>query len=104
MANFAVVKFSGKQFLVKKGDKIQVANLDYGVGKEVKFDQVLIVANDTVKIGKPQVINFKVIGKVLRKFAGEKITVTKFKSKSRYLKRIGFRPKLAEIEITRIGA
>lgn len=101
---WAVIKYSGKQYLVKPGLKIRVDTLGEEIGKEIKFDQVLLVANENLKIGRPNVVNLKVKGVVVRKFLGKKITVTKFKPKSRYLKRIGFRPKLAEVEITQIGA
>lgn len=102
--NWAVINFSGKQYLVKAGSKIQVGNLSKDVGQTVTFDKILLAVNDSIKIGKPTIENFKILGKVIRKFAGPKIVVTKFKPKSRYLRRVGFRPKFTEIEIVRIRA
>lgn len=102
--NWAVIKFSGKQYLVKVGDKIQVNNLPQNPGEVVNIAQVLLATNEKVSIGTPVIENFKVTARIIKKFSGRKITVTKFKAKSRYLRDIGFRPKLAEIEITKIGA
>lgn len=97
----AVVKFFGKQYLVEAGSKIQVSNFGQ-VGDKVDFDQILLVANGRVTVGKPIVKNAKILGKVTRKYLGPKITVVKFRPKSRYLRRVGARQKFSEVEITKI--
>lgn len=97
----AVVKFAGKQYLVTTGAKIRVSNFG-AVGDEVSFGQVLLVADGRVKIGKPEVKNVKITGKIVKKFSGPKVSVVKFRPKSRYLRRTGFRQKFSEVEITKI--
>lgn len=70
----------------------------------VVFDQVLLVADgDKVLIGKPAVKNAKVEAKIIRQGRGDKVIVFKYKSKTRYRVKRGFRPQFTEIEIQKIS-
>ncbi|MCT4592525.1 MAG: 50S ribosomal protein L21 [Candidatus Gracilibacteria bacterium] len=100
---FAVIETGGKQYRVEKGDKIQIEKLNEKVGAKVKFDNVLLVADDKdVEVGKPTVEKVTVSAKVLEQGKADKITVFKFKSKKRYQKKQGHRQQYTEIEITDI--
>lgn len=102
--NYAVVAFAGSQFLVSVGDKVDFPNLNLAEGKEVRFDRVLLARVDSqTLIGNPVVDQFSVLGKVVKNFRGEKLDVFKFKAKSRYRRKIGFRPSLSQVEIIQIG-
>jgi len=102
--NLAVIQFQGHQFLVKPGDKIQVDKLPVEEGKKIEIKEVLLVADEKgkVKIGTPVLKKTVVEGKVVAQKKGKKIKILRFRAKSRYRKRKGFRPELTEIEITAI--
>ena len=97
----AVIETSGKQFLVKEGNKILINRTDKKEGEEIVFDKVLLVKNNDIKIGKPYVENAKVVGKVIRKIK-KKILIIKFKPKTRYRKRKGYKHYFDEVLIEKI--
>jgi len=97
----AVIETSGKQFLVKEGNKILINKTDKKEGEEIIFDKVLLVKNNDIKIGKPYVENAKVVGKVIRKIK-KKILIIKFKPKTRYRKRKGYKHYFDEVFIEKI--
>jgi large subunit ribosomal protein L21 len=100
---FAVIKTGGKQYKVAEGDVLRVEKLETK-GDEVVFDNVLLVVNGEVKLGKPVVSGAKVSAKVLEEGKGEKKMVFKFKSKTRQHKKKGHRQPYTKIEITKITA
>ena len=76
------------------------------MGEKEKIEsEVLLFANDgKVKVGKPKVRNVKVKFKIIEeKLKGKKITVQTFKAKSRYRRKIGFRPQYSKILIEKIS-
>lgn len=100
--DFAVVKISGKQFKVVEGDTIEVAKLS-DKDKKIKFEKVLLTSfGGKVKIGAPNVKGAKVTATILENKKGEKIRVSKFKSKVRYRRTSGFRPQLSVLKIEKI--
>lgn len=98
---YAIVKIKGSQYKVSEGDEILVG---LHQEKEKVEPEVLFVNSDgKVSIGNPQVKGAKVAVKVLeQKEAGKKLHVKKFKSKSRYRRKIGFKPKFTRIQIGKI--
>ena len=60
---FAVIKTGGKQYRVAAGDKIQIEKLEGNPGDQVKFAEVLMIANgDAINIGAPHVAGATVVG------------------------------------------
>ena len=96
---FAVIKTGGKQYKVSQGDKLMVEKLEAEVGKEIVFDQVLLV--DEV-IGTPLVSGATVNAKVLEQGRAKKKIVFKYSSKTRYKKKKGHRQPFTKIEILSI--
>ena len=102
---YVVIKTGGKQYRVSEGDVIEVARLTQEKDKEFVFEDVLLwVSGEAVKIGKPKLSDVIVKAKVVDHTKGEKIRVSKFKSKVRYRKTIGFRASLSKIKIEKIEA
>ncbi len=104
---FAVIKTGGKQYKVAEGDVLRVEKLDPPAGGKdgnVVFDDVLLVVNGEVKLGKPVVSGAKVSAKILEEGRGEKKMVFKFKSKTRQHKKKGHRQPYTKIQITKITA
>lgn len=96
----AVIKTGGKQYLVRKGDKIKIEKLDKKEGEQIEFTDVLLLEKDKkVEIGKPIIKNAKVIGKILKQGRGKKVIIFKYKSKKRYSKKAGHRQPYTEVEI-----
>jgi len=101
----AVIKTGGKQYIVEPGKKIKVEKLPQEEGKEVVFDEVLLVEDkDKVQIGDPIVKGTKVVGKVLTQGKGKKVIIFKFKPKKREKTKKGHRQTFTEVEITKIEA
>jgi len=100
----AIIKTGGKQYKVSPGDKIKVEKLDAKEGKEVIFNQVLLVANkEEPKIGTPLVKGAKVKAKVLKQGKGKKVIVFKYKAKKRYQKKKGHRQPYTELVILSVN-
>lgn len=101
---FAVIKTGGKQYIVSEGVYYEFEKLDVEEGKEVTFEEVLLVVDgSSVKLGTPFVSGTKVTGKVLSQFKDDKIVVFKYKPKKRYRKTYGHRQQKTKVEITKIG-
>ena len=100
---FAIIETGGKQYLVQKGDKIQIEKLPTDAGQSVVFEKVLFTSNGAeVQIGKPYISGAKVEAKVIKQGKGEKVRVFKYKQKSKYRRTIGHRQHFTEIEITKL--
>lgn len=101
----AVIELGGNQFLVQKGDIIEVKKQDIEVGKKGSCEALLISAADgaDLKLGSPTIEGSKVEFKVLDQRKGEKVRVFKMKSKKRFKRNKGFRPSITEIEILSIA-
>lgn len=99
---WAIVKIAGKLYRVEEGKTILVEKLNGQKDTVVTFDRVLALGGDKVEIGMPTVVKAKVKGKIQEQELGKKIRVVKFKSKSRYLKTYGARPKRTMVLIEKI--
>ena len=103
--NYAVIATSGSQYLVSVGDKVELPDLHIDEGNDVTFDRVLFVNSESgVQIGSPVLKDLTVTWKIIKNFSGDKLDVYKFKAKSRYRRKMGFRPHLSLVEITKIGS
>jgi large subunit ribosomal protein L21 len=97
--NYAVVRFGGKQYLVRKGDRLLVDKVS-SKGPNIVLEEVLLAVSDgSLKIGKPTVSGIGVKAKILETKKGQKVDVYKFKAKSRYRRSKGFRPMQSLLEI-----
>ena len=102
----AVITTGGKQYVVKEGDEIKVEKLALEEGKTIDFD-VMLAADEEgkdVKVGTPNVEGAKVSATVLEQGRSKKLTVIKFKSKSRYRRKYGHRQPFTKLKIEKISA
>ena len=98
----AVVKISGKQYLVSEKESLLVDLLPEGT-KELTLDALLVIDGDKTKIGTPTVKGAVVKAKVVEaEVKGDKIRVIRYKAKKRVHKENGHRQKYSRIEITSI--
>jgi large subunit ribosomal protein L21 len=100
---YAVIKTGGKQYRIQEGDKFDVEKLDVEVDSEIKFDVLLVVDGDSMKIGAPLVEGASVTAKVISQFRGPKGVAFKFKRRKGFHKTKGFRRSLTKLEITSIA-
>jgi large subunit ribosomal protein L21 len=101
---YAVFKTGGKQYKVEKGEKLRVEKLAGNVGDAVTFDQVLMVAGEALKLGKPLVSGAKVEAKIVDQGLGKKLIVFKFRRRKNYRRKNGHRQPFTALEITNIVA
>lgn len=102
---FAVIKTGGKQYKVSPGDSLKIEKIlgDHKEGDKIVFDKVLLVeGKEGVSIGTPYLVGAKVEGKILEIGRSPKISVMKYKQKSKYFKKVGHRQPYFKIEITKI--
>ncbi len=98
----AVVKISGKQYLVAEKETLMVDLLPEGT-KELTLDALLVIDGDKTTVGTPLVKGVKVSAKVVdEKVAGEKLRIIRYKSKKRVHKETGHRQKYTKIQIASI--
>ncbi len=100
---YAIFRTGGKQYKALEGQTLEVDKLPVEKDKETVFEEVLLLADDKeVKIGKPLVKDVKIKALVLDQKKGDKIRVSKFKSKVRYRRVMGFRPQISVLRIEKI--
>jgi large subunit ribosomal protein L21 len=105
MAEFAVIKTGGKQYIVTPGKKLKVEKLPAEEGSDVVFDEVLLIENDKgLEIGNPLVKDAKVKAKILKQDKAKKVIILKYKAKKREETKKGHRQPYSEVEITSIEA
>lgn len=101
----AVIKTGGKQYLVQVGDVLSIetiSNLKEGETK-ITFDQILMIDDGkTTKVGTPTVSGAKVTANILEAYREKKITVIRYRAKSRHFKKNGHRQHKLKVEITDI--
>ena len=103
---FSVIETGGKQYLVSVGNVIRIEKIkgDHAEGAALRFENVLLkVEGSKVDIGTPTVKGCVVEGKLLSEGRAKKVTVIRYKQKSRYFKKNGHRQPYFEVMITKIS-
>lgn len=101
MAKIAVIKTGGKQYKVSQDQVLKIEKINAADGAGLKF-QTLMVADDAkVELGKP-VLGELVEGKVMEQGRKDKISVIKFKNKTRYKRNVGHRQPFTKVKITKV--
>ena len=102
---YAIVEIAGQQFKVEAGKKIFVHRLEAETGKQIEFDQVLLIEDEgKITIGEPTIKDAVVEGVVLDdKVRGDKVIVFKMKRKKGYRVKNGHRQNFSQVEIISIN-
>ncbi len=98
----AVIKTGGKQYKVTQGQNLKIEKIDAEVGAVLKFQTLLVADEENMKLGKPA-LDETVEGKIVEQGKGKKISVVKFKNKTRYKRNVGHRQPFTKVEITKIA-
>lgn len=104
MTKLAVIKTGGKQYKVLEKQTLKVEKLKVETGQKVKFDTLLIADSEgkSLELGKPS-LGEKVEAKVLEHGKGKKVSVIKYKRKTRYRRNVGHRQPFTKVEIVKIA-
>jgi large subunit ribosomal protein L21 len=100
---YAVVRAGGRQEKVEVGSVITVDRVAAGSENSVSLQPLLLVDGDTVTHDPKALAKVKVTAEVIGDLRGPKITIHKFKNKTGYHKRQGFRSELTKLRITGIS-
>jgi large subunit ribosomal protein L21 len=104
--DFAVIQTGGKQYKVSPGDTLKIEKMagDFKKGDAITFDKVLLTsAGDTVTVGLPFLDGATVAGIFEEVGRAQKVTVIKYKQKSRYFKKNGHRQTYFKVKIDSIN-
>ena len=97
---YAVIRINKKEFKVREGEEFVANHLP---SAKVECEVLFYRDEDKILVGKPNLENVKVQLKVVAESEkGQKVHIFKFKAKSRYRKRAGFRPLLTRLIVEKI--
>jgi len=102
----AIFELGGKQYLVSEGDIVFIDNFTEDLKEGDKFtikDVLLVNKGDKSQIGSPHIKGAKIDCVVSGTGRSKKISVIKFKSKSRYFRNKGHRQDFTKLEVKKIG-
>jgi len=100
---FAVIMTGGKQYKVSVGETVTIEKMigEFKVGDKITFDKVLLVDDGSnTTIGTPHIEGAAVTGTLSEIGRAQKVTVIKYKQKSRYFKKNGHRQPFFKVKIT----
>ena len=100
---YAVIETGGKQYRVSEGATLKIEKIDVEVGQTLEIRNVLLlVQDDTIKVGNPYLRDVKVVGEVIEKGRDKKIIIFKSKRRKGYRKKQGHRQPYTKIRIKEI--
>ena len=90
---------------MKPGDTIDVEKLPLPVDSVAEFSEVLAVSDgEETKVGAPYVEDARVLALVQSHYQDKKITVFKYKAKTRYRRMRGHRQQYTRLQVQEIKA
>ncbi len=96
---YAIISLGGKQYRVQEGERLLVDRVPTEEGKTFHPDVLMLGGDGTFELAPKAQVTVRVVGSAL----GDKVTIGKYKPKSGYRRKTGFRAKLSQIEIESIG-
>ena len=101
---YAIIETGGKQYKVSPGQTIDVERLGIAEGDTVELERVLLIADgDRLTVGKPIIQGAKVVATSKGEGKGKKIIVFRYKSKTRYRRKMGHRQLYTRLTIDKIS-
>ena len=101
MGKIAIIQTGGKQYVVENGTVLNVEKLPVQKDNKVVFDKVLLVDDGSkVEVGSPHIAGAKVSAELVSEGRAKKVTVIRYRQKSRYYKKKGHRQPYAKVRIT----
>lgn len=106
MSKFAIIETGGKQYRVSEGDVINIEKLseDFNQGDKIVFENVLMTDDgSSAQIGTPFLDGASVSAELIDQGRAKKVTVIRYKAKSRYFKKKGHRQPFMTVRITKLA-
>ncbi len=101
---YAVIANGGKQYKVTQGQILQLESIELDAGKEIEFDQILLLADgDKITVGAPFLQGVKVKAEIIDHGRHKKINIIKFRRRKHHMKRMGHRQNYTEVKIIGIS-
>ena len=102
---YAVIRTGGKQYRVTPGQRLVVERLDGERGDQVAFNEVLLVRGEdgAVSVGAPTLEDASVTAEIADQKRARKISVFKYKAKTRYRRLRGHRQHETHLRIAEIA-
>lgn len=102
MSKIAIIETGGKQYVVTKDSVLNVEKLD-GVsekGDAITFDKVLLTDDGSAtKVGSPYIAGAKVSAELIESGRDKKVTVIRYRQKSRHFVKKGHRQPYTKVRI-----
>lgn len=105
MAKIAIIETGGKQHLVTEGSVHRIEKLkgSHKAGDKLTFDKVLLIDDGaSTTVGAPYIEGVAVSAELVEEGRAKKITVIRYRQKSRYFKKKGHRQHYAKVKITEL--
>ena len=101
---YAIVESGGKQYKAVEGGFIEVDRLPDEIGKAIKFEQVLFLADgESFTVGTPVIKDTPIWTRVVEHFRGEKVTTFNYRPKKRIRVKTGHRQNYTRLLVEQIG-
>lgn len=100
---YAVVRAGGRQEKVEVGTIITIDRAKADDKGNIELAPVLLVDGDSITSAATDLAKVTVTAEVLEDLRGKKVIIQKFKNKTGYKKRQGFRADLTRVKITSIA-
>jgi len=107
MAKIAIIETGGKQYVVTQDSVLDIEKITgvTGAGTKITFDKVLLTDDGkSTQVGSPYVTGAKVSAELIEEGRDDKVTVIRYRQKSRYFKKRGHRQPYAKVRITALPA
>ncbi|GAA1751094.1 50S ribosomal protein L21 [Rothia terrae] len=102
--SYAIVRAGGRQEKVSVGDIVTLDRVAGEAGDSIELPVLLLVDGDKVTADAKSLASAKVTAEKIEDLRGPKIVIQKYKNKTGYKKRQGFRAELTNVKITSINA
>ena len=103
MTKIAIIETGGKQYLVEKDGVLTVEKLPVAKGGKITFDKVLLTDDGThTKVGDPYISGANVSAELVEEGRAQKVTVIRYRQKSRHFVKRGHRQPFTKVRITEL--
>jgi large subunit ribosomal protein L21 len=101
---YALIDYTGKQILIKEGEKVKIPFIDQKVGYKIVFENVLLFDDGkTKKIGNPYLKSLSFSGKIESHGKEKKVIVFKKKRRKGHQKKNGHQQKFTYVTIDKFS-
>ena len=103
MSKLAVIETGGKHYLVRPNDIVDVEKIDGDTSQEISFDKVLLLSDEDgndLQVGTPYIEGDNIKAVVEDQFKDKKVSVIKYKSKTRYRRKLSHRQHKTKVKIS----